>query len=85
MSEMTNCPVVIKKGDTMHERNPGMPLFARFRVIRPWSNNARIGCYWLPYDKDTVEIKATSFCWVAMGYEGKPITTKEIKSNKLRG
>ena len=35
------------------------PLFDKASVIRPWSNNTRIGCYWLPYDKDTVQIKTT--------------------------
>jgi len=37
----------------------GKSLFGKISVIRPWSNNTQIGCYWLLYVKDTVEIKAT--------------------------
>lgn len=35
------------------------PLLPKVSIIRQWSNNTRIGCYWLPVVKDTVEIKST--------------------------
>ena len=43
----------------MNNRAGSKSLFGKISVIRPWSNNTRIGCYWLPYVNDTVEIKAT--------------------------
>jgi hypothetical protein len=43
----------------MNTRAVNKSSFGRINVIRPWSNNTRIGCYWLPYVKDTVEIKTT--------------------------
>lgn len=43
----------------MNNKAGSESLFGKISVIRPWSNNTRIGCYWLPYVKDTVEIKTT--------------------------
>jgi len=43
----------------MNNRAGSKISFGMISVIRPWSNNTRIGCYWLPYVKDTVEIKTT--------------------------
>lgn len=48
-----------KVGMSVKSAGGQMKLVDKTSVIRPWSNNARIGCYWLPRDKDTVEIKAT--------------------------
>ena len=43
----------------MNNRAGSRHLFDKISVIRAWSNNTRIGCYRLPYDKDTVQIKTT--------------------------
>lgn len=46
----------------MNNRTGSGRFFDKNGVIRPRTNNTRIGSHWSPYDRDTVEIKATMDC-----------------------